>query len=132
MLKNRIPEDKTYEELLLEALMQIPFYSEEWTNFQPSDPGITILENLTAFEVLQGSRIHEVTPFVLKMLLRLVGFEARKGKCARILLAAEGVKEPLLLPANQKFKLGDLCFETNRSILLESCHLMGVDRRAHV
>lgn len=126
MLKNRIPEDKTYEELLLEALMQIPFYSEEWTNFQPSDPGITILENLTAFEVLQGSRIHEVTPLVLKMLLRLVGFEARKGKCARILLAAEGVKEPLLLPANQKFKLGDLCFETNRSILLESCHLMGV------
>ena len=103
MLKNRIPEDKTYEELLLEALMQIPFYSEEWTNFQPSDPGITILENLTAFEVLQGSRIHEVTPLVLKMLLRLVGFEARKGKCARILLAAEGVKEPLFLTANQKF-----------------------------
>ena len=89
MLNYRIPEDKTYEELITEAQMQIPFYSQEWTNFQPSDPGITILENLTAFEALQLSRIHEMTPGVLKMLLKLLGFEAGKGKCARILLAAE-------------------------------------------
>ncbi len=50
MLNDRFGEEKTYEELLSEALMKIPFYSEEWTNRNPSDPGITILENLTAFE----------------------------------------------------------------------------------
>lgn len=126
MLNHRIPEDKTYEELLSEALMQIPFYSEEWTNLNPSDPGITILENLTAFEVLQQSRIHEMTPAVLKMLLKLVGFEAKKGRCARILLSAKDVREPMLLPANQKFYLGDLCFETNRSIRLDAGCLTGV------
>lgn len=126
MLNYRIPEDKTYEELITEARMQIPFYSQEWTNFQPSDPGITILENLTAFEVLQQSRIHEMTPGVLKMLLKLLGFEARKGRCARILLAAEQIHKPLTLPANQKFYLGDLCFETNRSISLHGSSLQGV------
>ncbi len=126
MLNYRIPEDKTYEELITEAQMQIPFYSQEWTNFQPSDPGITILENLTAFEALQLSRIHEMTPGVLKMLLKLLGFEAGKGKCARILLAAEQKIPPMALPANQKFLLGDLCFETNRSIHLHGGSLNGV------
>ena len=61
MLNNKFEEEKTYEELLSEALMKIPFYSEEWTNRNPSDPGITILENLTAFEALQQSRIQEIT-----------------------------------------------------------------------
>lgn len=126
MLSNRYQEERTYEELITEALMQIPFYSGEWTNFQPSDPGITILENLTAFEVLQQSRIDEITPAVMKMLLKLAGFEAGKGKCARVLLAAENVTEPLLLPANQPFYLGELCYETNRSTRLPACRLTGV------
>jgi len=126
MLNNPNQDERTYEELITEALMQIPFYSEEWTNFNPSDPGITILENLTAFEVLQQSRIHEITPSILRMLLKLAGFEGAGGKCARLLLAAENLKEPLHLPANQKFRLGDLCFETKRSIRLGTCHLEGV------
>lgn len=123
-------EDKTYEELLSEALMQIPLYSKEWTNWNPSDPGITILENLTAFETLQQSRIHEITPAVVRMLLKLAGFEARKGRCARLLLAAGGMKgeETLLLPANQQFRLGELCYETNRGIRLFPCHLIGIYR----
>lgn len=128
MLNDRYQEEKTYEELLGEALMQIPFYSEEWTNRSPSDPGITILENLTAFEVLQQSRIREITPAVVKMLLKLAGFEARKGRCARVLLAAgdRGRKTPLILPANQQFWLGDLCYETNRSIRLAACRVTGI------
>ena len=127
MLNDAYEEDKTYEELLAEALMQIPLYSTEWTNLNPSDPGITILENLTAFETLQQSRIHEITPAVIRMLLKLAGFEARKGRCARMLLAVLGTKreEALVLPSNQQFRLGDLCFETGRSIRLFGCHLTG-------
>lgn len=45
--------DKTYQELLLEAIAQIPLYSKEWTNYNISDPGITILQNLTAFQLAQ-------------------------------------------------------------------------------
>ncbi len=129
MLNDAYEEDKTYEELLAEALMQIPLYSGEWTNRNPSDPGITILENLTAFEALQQSKIHEITPAVVRMLLKLAGFEAGKGRCARMLLSAVGVKrEEILLPANQQFRLGDLCYETNRSIRLFPCRLTGVYR----
>uniref|UniRef100_UPI0040573354 baseplate J/gp47 family protein n=1 Tax=Agathobacter sp. TaxID=2021311 RepID=UPI0040573354 len=126
MLNTRNLEDKTYEELLMEALMQIPLYSDEWTNFNPSDPGVTILENLTAFAVLQQAQINRVTPGILWKLLKLAGFEAKKGRCARVLLAAEDLQVPVTLPVNQKFMLGNLCFETNKAWNLPACHLIGV------
>lgn len=115
MINIRNLDDRTYEELLQEALMEIPLYTEEWTNYNPSDPGITILENLTAFEILQQNRINEITGEVRRNLLKLAGFEQSKGKCSRVLLKQENLEESISLTANQKFHLGDLCFETNRA-----------------
>ena len=63
--------DKTYEELLSEAIAQIPLYSKEWTNFNVSDPGITILQNLTAFGLLQQESINNVPDGVKRKLLKL-------------------------------------------------------------
>ncbi len=37
---------RTYEDILDEMVSSIPRYSEKWTNFNPADPGITILEIL--------------------------------------------------------------------------------------
>lgn len=126
MLVNKNLNDKTYQELISEAIMQIPLYTTEWTNFNPSDPGMTILENLTAFEALQQESIRQVTPQIRQKLLKMLGFTERKGRCARILMTAEGVKEPVELPANQPFYLGDLTFETNRRIRLSGYSLTGV------
>lgn len=43
-----VPEldDRTYEEILTEATNLIPAYAEEWTDLNPHDPGIAILEVL--------------------------------------------------------------------------------------
>ena len=126
MLVNKNLNDKTYQELISEAIMQIPLYTTEWTNFNPSDPGMTILENLTAFEALQQESIRQVTPRIRQKLLKMLGFTERKGRCARILMSAEGVKEPVELQANQPFYLGDLTFETNRRMRLGGYSLTGV------
>ena len=126
MLVNKNLNDKTYQELISEAIMQIPLYTTEWTNFNPSDPGMTILENLTAFEALQQESIRQVTPKIRQKLLKMLGFTERKGRCARILMSAEGVKEPVELQANQPFYLGDLAFETNRRMRIGGYSLTGV------
>lgn len=135
MLNNRSLDDRTYIEMMTEALARIPLYSQEWTNYNPSDPGITILENLTAFEHLQQNRIDQITPQVRQNLLKLAGFEAKRGRCARVLLAAEKLREPLKLPINQKFRLGELCFETPRAVELNPCNLKKIygyrDGRVH-
>lgn len=37
-------DDRAYDDLLKECLLRIPRYCPEWTNYNPSDPGITIVE----------------------------------------------------------------------------------------
>ena len=39
---------------MADAFASLPLLSKDWTNYNPSDPGMTILENLTLFETLQG------------------------------------------------------------------------------
>src|SRR5258706_11926180 len=37
-------DDRRYPELLDEALRRIPVHNPEWTNFNKSDPGVTLIE----------------------------------------------------------------------------------------
>lgn len=117
---------KTHAQVMEEAYGKIPVYSSEWTNFNPSDPGITILENLTAFQILQQNQMDTVTDAVKEGLLKLVGYTPRKGACSRVLLEAFGVKEPILMPADQRFMVGNISFETALAGKLTDNRLIGV------
>ena len=37
-------DDRSFDDLMKEALSLIPIYNKEWTNHNPTDPGITLLE----------------------------------------------------------------------------------------
>src|SRR2546426_12797588 len=37
-------DDRRYEDLRSEALARIPVHTPEWTNFNRSDPGVTLIE----------------------------------------------------------------------------------------
>lgn len=37
-------DDRDYEDLVKECILRIPRYCPEWTNYNPSDPGITLIE----------------------------------------------------------------------------------------
>lgn len=114
MLNSINLDDKSYQELMEEALAKIPLYSAEWTNFNRSDPGITILQNFSAFHALQQSAINEVTEAVRRKLLALAGYEARQNRAASVLLQAP--KEGLSLPPQYRLQLGGLPFETERAV----------------
>ena len=117
---------KSYEERYDEAISRIPLYTKDWTNFNSSDPGITILENLTGFETLQQNRFEDIPFAVRRNLLKMVGFTVNKGRMARLLLSAGGIKDKLTLAQNHKFHIGKLTFETNRQIELDDYRLLGV------
>ncbi|HEY9735280.1 MAG TPA: hypothetical protein V6D06_03325 [Trichocoleus sp.] len=38
-------DDRGYSDLLQECLLRIPRYCPEWTNYNPSEPGVTLLES---------------------------------------------------------------------------------------
>lgn len=119
-------EGKTYEERMAEALTDIPLYTDEWTNFNPSDPGLTIMETLLGFLTLQQDSMDDIPAKVRQNLLKMVGFSIKKGRSARLLLSAANVSRPVTIPCNHKFKIGEIVFETNREINISDTRLIGV------
>ncbi len=126
MLKYIANEGKTYEERYADALTTIPLYTDEWTDFNAADPGITILENLIGFETLQQEHIMEASPEVKRRLLEMVGFTPERGRRARLLITADKVNNPVTLPANHRFMIGDMFFETDRVIEIDDRKITGI------
>lgn len=120
---------KTYEELLAENLGKIPIYSKEWTNYNPADPGVTTLENLTALQIIQQEHIDEIPMAVKVKLLELVGYRPKSGKSAEVWLEAEGVREGFDLPAGERLLAGDISFETTQQVHLGAGRITGVFSR---
>ena len=126
MLKIETNTGRTYEERMGDALAALPLISGEWTNYNPSDPGITILENLIAFETLQGTYIDDIGNRARFALLKMAGFTPKKGKCARLLLSADILKEQTEFGNSERFLIGDLVFETRSALSAGGRRLTGV------
>lgn len=54
-------DDKTYADLVAEARSLIPTYAPEWTNHNPSDPGITLIELFAYLTETLIYRLNRVT-----------------------------------------------------------------------
>ena len=126
MLSHHMLQELTFENLIQEARNQIPLYTREWTNFNPSDPAETILENISAFTILQQSYIDRMPESAQEKLFAMAGFVKEKGRNARILLEAKNVEEAVRIPAGQRFQVGDITFETNRENVLNGYQLTGI------
>ncbi len=118
--------EKTHEMMMEEIYSEIPIYSNEWTNYNPSDPGITMLENLSAFQLLQYNQLDNTSNKVKQQLLKMVGFEPLKGQGAKTFLKAYNLSKDVMLPANQRFMLGDMCFETTKERKLSASKIREV------
>lgn len=65
-------DDRTYDDLMQEALSLIPSYAQDWTNFNPSDPGITLLELFAYLSEMMIYRLDRVTDANQSAFLKLL------------------------------------------------------------
>ena len=79
-------DDRTFHDIVEEAIRMIPRYSPEWTNHNPSDPGITLLE-LSAWMTDQLiQRLNQVPDKNYVAFLNLLGITLRPPRSARALV----------------------------------------------
>ncbi len=126
MLSEKMLQEKDLDDLMQEAIMQIPMYSKEWTNFNPSDPAITTLENLSVYTILQQSYTGQISDSAREKIFALLGYERKAAKNARVMLQPLNVGKAVIIPAGQKFIVGDLCFETNREFTVYGNKIIGI------
>lgn len=79
-------DDRTFEDLVEEAKRLIPQYCPEWTNFNPSDPGITLIELFAWMTEMMLYRLNKVPDKNYLAFLELMGVRLRPPQPARALL----------------------------------------------
>src|ERR1044072_4111536 len=65
-------DDRRYDDLLDEARSLIPSYAPEWTNHNPSDPGVTLVELFAYLTEILVYRVNRVTDDNKRAFLKLI------------------------------------------------------------
>lgn len=68
-------DDIGFNELVADAKSFIPLYDPEWTNYNPSDPGITLMELFAWLSEMVLYRIDQITEQSQLQFLKLLGIE---------------------------------------------------------
>lgn len=66
-------DDRRYSDLLQECLLRIPRYCPEWTNYNPSEPGVTLLESFAWLTDQMLMRFNQVPRRQYVAFLELLG-----------------------------------------------------------
>lgn len=84
-------DDRTHREIVEEAIRLIPQYCPEWTNFNPSDPGITLVELFAWMTEMAIYRLNKVTDKNFIAFLNLMGAKLQPPQPAKALLQFKAV-----------------------------------------
>lgn len=118
-------DDRTWKQIVEESIRLIPRYTPEWTNHNPSDPGITLIELYAWMTEMTLYRLNKVPEKNFLTFLDLIGVRLLPPEPARTVLQfepAEGVE--LVLPKGTQVSTlqtgsGDpVTFETQKDLLL--------------
>ena len=127
-------DDRSFDDIVEEAIRLIPQYCPEWTNFNRADPGITLLELFAWMQEMVLYRLNQVPEKNYIAFLNLLGIRLQPPSPARALVTFEISEktDQVRIPSGTRLqtKPSDdkpaLLFETSRDLLalttiLERC-----------
>lgn len=104
--------DKTYNEIFQKALATIPILSNEWTDHNYSDPGITTLQVLSIIKLFQQSYVDKINDKIRFNLIKLLGYDISGVQSSRTYVKVNSNKN-ISFPCGQKMLASNIAFETN-------------------
>jgi hypothetical protein len=100
-------DDLRYDAVVQELLRRIPAYAPEWTDWNDSDPGVTLIQLFAYLAEQVGYRLNQVPDKNYIELLKLLGVRLRPALAATsrvgIFLADPGSIEGFILDARSRF-----------------------------
>lgn len=113
--------DVSLDSILDEVKNQITYINPDWTNFQESDPGITLVELFAWLKSVQHEYLNRILPGVERNFLKLLDVNIRKNKGSETLLQVSDLAENVTLPVRTPWRSGNMIFENlNRQTLITS------------
>src|ERR1044072_2932396 len=112
-------DDRKYQELLDEALARIPVHTPEWTNFNRSDPGVTLIEIFAFMTENLLYRSNQIPERNRKKFLKLLGIPLQAASSAQGLVTftnERGPLETITLNAGLEVRAGQVPFRTEQGL----------------
>src|SRR5947208_12106646 len=88
-------DDRRYQDLLNEALARIPVHNPEWTNFNRSDPGVTLIEVFAFLTETLLYRANQIPERNRRKFLSLLGVPLQPGSASRGIVTISNDRGPL-------------------------------------
>src|SRR5205823_10283784 len=102
-------DDRKYRDLVQEALARVPVHNPEWTNFNESDPGVTLVELFAFLTENLLYRANQIPERNRRKFLTLLGVPLQAGASARGVVAItndRGPAEVITLNAGVELRAG--------------------------
>ena len=112
-------DDRTYSDILQEALNRISVHNPEWTNFNDSDPGVTLLQLFSFMTENLLYRANLIPERNRLKFLTLLGITLRPATAAQGVVTISNVRGPLetvTLPSNLPVMAGSIGFVTQNGL----------------
>lgn len=122
MLKSRNLDDQSFLDIVDHAIGRLPQLCRAWTNHNPSDPGITLIELLAWYKEMQQYQMNFYTGEMQTKLLKLLGVTPRPPREA--LCGIELPEDSAGYPAYSRLRTAEgLTFELLEDIPAERARL---------
>ena len=108
-------DGRSYQDLVDEALARIPIHNPEWTNFNRSDPGVTLIELFAFLTESLLYRANQIPERNRRAFLSLLGVPRRPASSARgivTLMNVTGPQQSLTLNGDLELRAGQVPFRT--------------------
>lgn len=79
-------DNRTFDDLVAEARARIPRYTPEWTDYNPGDPGMALIELFAWMTELLSFRLNQVPKLTYLKFLELIGIELRSARSASTII----------------------------------------------
>jgi len=112
-------DDRRYQDLLDEAVARIPVHNPEWTNFNRSDPGVTLIEVFAFLTENLLYRANQIPERNRRKFLTLLGVPLRPASSAVGLVTIVNERGPLQTVTLSKWlevRAGQVPFRTERGL----------------
>jgi hypothetical protein len=112
-------DDRTYQDILDDLTARIPVHNPEWTNFNRSDPGITLVELFAFLAENVLYRANQIPERNRRKFLSLLGVPLQPGASARGLVTFTNDRGPLetvTLSQGLEVRAGEVPFRTEQTI----------------
>jgi hypothetical protein len=112
-------DDRNYADILQDALARIPVHNPEWTNFNDSDPGVTLLQLFAFMTESILYRANQIPERNRLKFLKLLGIPLRPATAATGLITLTNQRGPLEskpFPVGSEVRSGSVPFRTTQGL----------------